>query len=687
MADYASVDLALQECKKKLLTDPADAIFCLQQLVDLATESRSLIAILDELGKAQMRMALLREAEESFLRLLEFSKRSMIDEGAIKGLLGLTSVEAKRGQAKKTIELANRAFELSEAIEYEMGVARSHHCLAIGKSDAGDALEAERHIEQAIFLWQEMENQEQLGESLNAAGAILEAKGDRHAALATYNRALKLFELMGDHRQMAIVLNNIAVSKKRLGGYKEAVEQHERALRLAREVADSLLSAVILGNYAELLRDTGEYEAASFCLEDALRAQKAAGDILGTALTMGDIGYLTYLRGDIQGAIFFFRESMRIYENSGAHTGLVYRMHEFSRVLVDYGLMSEAKEILEKSEELANQHQSIAEAAWVDLSWGYYEKAHDNIGRARERLTRVCEVSRRISAPETVVLAMILLAEIELERGLSQGDEKSLERAHVYITEGKDIAQSSGRFVNFVDLLQIESLLLGAQFRFEEALEKIRESKNVSTKMLLAQVEQSAVLENLLHERKDLAESPKIVAMLRTHSARDLLDFMDFVARRRPVEDIMHPDQIFLLATKIASPGPMVIYSDKLPLEKDPSILSSSLGVFMATAIGQGGAHRTGLYGPLPALDLADHETLVFAASIPDKKQIDSRMKGLRYCIFFLIFPVSMRRFFWNHLGLAQVFEEHLQVSDISNIDANKCKSLKKAVLSQLEML
>jgi hypothetical protein len=162
---------------------------------------------------------------------------------------------------------------------------------------------------------------------------------------------------------------------------------------------------------------------------------------------------------------------------------------------------------------------------------------------------------------------------------------------------------------------------------------------------------------------------------------------MDFVARRRPVEDIMQPDQIFLLATKVASPGPMVIYSDKLPLDKDPSILSSSLGVFMATAIGQGGAHRTGLYGPLPALDLADHETLVYAASIPDKSQTDRRMKGLRYCMVFLIFPVSMRRFFWNHLGLAQVFEEHLQVSDISNIEANKCKALKKAVLSQLEIL
>ncbi len=140
MPDYASVDLALQDCKKKRLTDPADAIFCLQQLVNLATESRSLIAILNELGKAQMRMALLREAEESFTRLLEFSKKSLIDEGAIKGLLGLSSVEAKRGQAKKTIELASRALKLSEANKYEMGVARSHHCLAIGKSDAGDAL-------------------------------------------------------------------------------------------------------------------------------------------------------------------------------------------------------------------------------------------------------------------------------------------------------------------------------------------------------------------------------------------------------------------------------------------------------------------------------------------------------------------------------------------------------------------
>jgi tetratricopeptide (TPR) repeat protein len=686
MSDPASIEHALQECKRKALANPVKAIPCLKNVLDLATKPHSIIEILYELGRAQVRVAQLLEAERTFLRLLEFSERGLLDIGVIKALLGLASVEVKRGHANMTIDFASKTLKLSSAIGYQQGIAKSHHYLAIGQLRAGNTLEAERHIEQAIFQWQEMHSEEELGISLNAAGFILETKGDRHAALTTYNRALNLFKSMGDRRQMAIVFSNIAVSKKRLGAYEEATNNYERALSLAREVSDSLLSAVILVNYAELLRDKGEYEAARFCLEDALRAQKAAGDILGTALTLGDIGYLEYLRGDVQNAIFFFRESLRIYENSGSHLGLVYRMHGFSRVLVDFGLLSEAKEILEKAEGFANSHQSVAEISWVELSWGYYEKAQDNIGRARKRLTRVCESARRISDPETFALASLLLAEIELERGLSQADKVALERAHSYITEGKEIAESAGRFVNLVDLLLVESLLLGAQFQFREALKSVQDAKDISSRMHLAQFEQSTALENLLRERRDLAQSPNIVAMLRTHSARDLLDFVDFIARRRPAEDLVNPEQIFLLVTKVASPGPTVIYSDNLPMNKDPSALSSSLGVFMATAIGQGGAHRRGLYGPLPALDLVDHETLVYAASIPDRTQTDKRMKGLRYCMLFLMFPVSMRRLFWNRPSLVEAFEEHLRVSDITEINAEVCDSLKSEVISQLKL-
>ncbi|MFW9913968.1 MAG: tetratricopeptide repeat protein [Candidatus Thorarchaeota archaeon] len=684
MPKEKSVELALHECKEIMLADVRAAIDCLQEILNLNNDSHSLIEALYELGRAQTRIAQLSAADKSFSRLLEFSNRSLLDEGIIKAYLGLASVEVKRGNAIKAIDFASKALLLSETIGFTQGVAKSHHYLAVGKSDAGDNPEAEKHIEHAIFLWQEMESDPELAESLNAAGSIVEAKGDRYAALATFNRALSLFESMGNRRQMAMVLNNIAVTKKRLGAYEQAIEIYERALDLAREVSDSLLTAIVLSNYAELLRDQGEYETSRFCLEDALRIQKTAGDLLGIALTLGDIGYLTYLRGDVQGAIFFFRESLRIYERSGSHIGLVYRMHEFSRVLVDFGLLSEAKEILEKGEELANRHQSVAEAAWINLSWGYYEKAQDNIGRARQRLTRVWESARRISDPETVVLATILLAEIEIERGFSLSDKEALERAHAYISEGKKIAQESGRFVNFVDSLLVESLLLGAQFKFDEALEKVREAKNISGRMQLAQIEHSNVLESILSERRDLAESQKIVAMLRARSTRDLLDFMDIIARRRPMEELLRPDQIYFLATKVDSPGPMLLYADELPFSRDSSALSLSLGVFIATAIGQGSAHRSGLYGPLPALDIIDHETLVYTASIPDRTQADPRMKGLRYCIFFLVFPADMRRLFWNRPALIKVFEEHLQVSDISEIDTRRCISIKKELVNQL---
>ncbi len=568
-------------------------------------------------------------------------------------------------------------------MNYQAGIAESHHLLAIGLWNAGDIAEAERHIESALFLWQEISNPLRLADSLNIAGTILETKGDRQSALITYDRSQKIFEELKIPRKIATVLNNKATAKKRLGSFEEAVEDYEMATSLSRGAFDPHLTSTILRNYAELLRDRGEFEASQICLEEALQTKKSLEDLLGTTQIMGDIATLSYLRGDVQGAIWFFRESLRIYNNIGSQTGLVFNLHIFARVLVDFGLLNEAKEILNRAESLAEKHQSLAEKAWVDLACGYLEKVEDNIGRARTRLSRALEAARRISDPETVVLAAIILAEIELEHGLSTYDKNAFQSAHNYIEEGKSIAQASGRFYNLVDLLLVESLLLGAQFQFEKAIDRAKEAKNIASRMHLAQLERSQILETILSERKDLAESNKIMALLRAHSTRDLLDFVDLVARRRPSELSIDQDTLFLLAVKVGTPGPVVIFSDSLPKGKDPDELSTSLGVYMATAIGQGGAHRSGLFGPLPAFDLADFEIMVYAASIPDRTQEDERMRGNSYCLFFLIFPLNMRRLLWNRPVLEEVFRKQLQVSDISEITESSYHTLKEELLTK----
>ncbi|MFW9917655.1 MAG: tetratricopeptide repeat protein [Candidatus Thorarchaeota archaeon] len=684
MSDKSSVEQALQRCKEKELKDSKDALPCLQEILGRVTDPYSRIVVLDELGHVQTRAALFSAARKTFLDLQTLSKGTSLDEGIVRALIGLAAVEARQGQAIEMTSLAREALQLSKAIAYARGEAQSNHYIAVGQWREGDSIDAERHIDRAIALWREIKDEFALAESLNVAAAIHETRGDREAARAMYDNAFQLFEAKGSTRQMAIVLNNKAIAEKRLGAYNEACRDFELGIYLAKEANDFNLTLTFMINYADVLRDRGDYNKSRSYLEEALQISQSAEDSIGTALALGDLAITAYQRGNVQRTLSFFRESLRAFESPEVDRGQLDKILLYSRALADFQLMSEARKTLEKAEKLASNNHSLAKSGLVDLAWGYYEKAEGNSGKAKQWLQKAYSAARRARDPDTVILVIILLIEIELERELNWQDTSSLNQVQRYIREGKEIAQVSGRFVHFVDLLLIESMLLFLQFKFDEALRSIREAANLSSQLALRQMERVRALEEMLRRKIELLESQKPLAILFPHSIRDLLDLIDSLVRRRFSDRFIDIDEIFLLVVAVDPSETSILFSDPLLEGKDPPHSSILLGRAVASVIGSSETESDDLYGPLAVPNLIDYETLVYPFLMPEKSQQSPQKNDFTYHFAFLMFPAYVRGLFWNHPALLGTFKEHLQISAVSEVTANRCIALKEALFKTL---
>ncbi len=114
MPHQTSIEHTVQDCLDVHRTDYKVAIDCLEKLFNQTTYFSDRIYILKELGHTQIVFGKLSEAEITFQRLLDLSKRGISEIGVIQSNLGLALVETKRGHAKITIAFAGKSLELSK---------------------------------------------------------------------------------------------------------------------------------------------------------------------------------------------------------------------------------------------------------------------------------------------------------------------------------------------------------------------------------------------------------------------------------------------------------------------------------------------------------------------------------------------------------------------------------------------
>ncbi len=136
----------------------------------------------------------------------------------------------------------------------------------------------------------------------------------------------------------------------------------------------------------------------------------------------------------------------------------------------------------------------------------------------------------------------------------------------------------------------------------------------------------------------------------------------------------------YLTIFRQSNTGPTVYLTNEFTFSKtEKNILSTKIGVYYSTAIGQGGTASSGLYGPLPFPDSTEYESLVYTCFLNDSQNKDPRAKGKSYCMFVVTFPIKYEPYYTNRNFLRSILDnfiqKHQSLQSISKVELDELKS------------
>ena len=232
------------------------------------------------------------------------------------------------GNVKQALTNYQQALPIAQAIKDR--VLESKVLLNLGEAanKLGDTAKAKALFQQALAIAQEIKDA-QLVSAAKAqiqkpekveADKLLE-QGNKQldtsqfqAALRSYQQALKIYQSIQDREGEAHSLGNLGLAYYNLGDYKRAIDYYNQSLTIASAIGDLLGEAISLGNLGPAYDNLGDYKRAIDYQIQSLTIARAIGDRLGEAKSLNNLGVALLDSGNPKAAEENLRNAIAVHE-------------------------------------------------------------------------------------------------------------------------------------------------------------------------------------------------------------------------------------------------------------------------------------------------------------------------------------------------------------------------------------
>ena len=135
--------------------------------------------------------------------------------------------------------------------------------------------------------------------------------------------ALPVFEELEDYEWQGKTLNNLGIDAYWSGRWDEAVAFYERGRAMLERVGDVVEAGVLRNNIAEIRSDQGRLEEAEEQLREVLPTFRGAGFHLGVGLVLSNLGRVATRAGDVERAAELFAQSRETLLAIGAEAVVI----------------------------------------------------------------------------------------------------------------------------------------------------------------------------------------------------------------------------------------------------------------------------------------------------------------------------------------------------------------------------
>lgn len=306
------------------------------------------------------------------------------DKEKVDSLLELCEL-VKENSSIKLNELSKQALDISERINYKLGVARSHKLLGQSYSHRSDFTNAIHHLEKALLLSRSLGEKKLEGNILIHLG-IVHKNSDPAKAIELYYESLEIHKILNDRLSEAHLLNNIGVVFKMLGNYSAALEYYLQSLNIKEEMGVEKTIHNTLSNIGNIYVIMNEYDKALDYAMRSLKLLKKHNTRINEPVVLGNVALCNKMLGHNEKAMEFYREAIEVAMETGNRQSEADNYDGIGELYLISGDMDSALSSFNKALEIAEDinDRSLIASIHLNLGKGYlqsgdYEKSLDEL--------------------------------------------------------------------------------------------------------------------------------------------------------------------------------------------------------------------------------------------------------------------------------------------------------------------
>jgi len=281
--------------------------------------------------------------------------------------------------------------------------------------------------------------------ALWALAALSAESGERERAAILLEEALALYQDLEDRRGSARVLNGLGNVAFLQGQYEQATIYLEKSIALSRELGDAERLAISLANLSNVVLDTGDWTTAKERCQEALTNFQSTGNADGIGWMLGSLGLVALARDRLAEAEAMLEKSLAVSREAGTKPRIAFALENLGELALKQQRLEQSRDLLRESIRLARELGDVrvsirllGEIAAVAVAQGEAERAarlkgaEAELGKRRDIPTAP---ARRAESAAVVAESRSVLGEESFARAWERGRGMSLQEAIAFALE------------------------------------------------------------------------------------------------------------------------------------------------------------------------------------------------------------------------------------------------------------
>ena len=329
-----------QEASIQLIRQDLDNVHLAWQTAVEERQLDWLDQMLDVLARFYQKQGLFHEGEQRFRETAVWLENSQLADGAPEWHHFLGRLLVYQGRCGEYISsdlnsvaaVLERGLHICEQYEDHEAMAYALIGLGFAALSQGQYALVEERMERCRQLSEAHHLPLSLAGALNYLGWVRFVQQRVDEAKSLTQQAIAIFQELDDSLGIASALNTLGIINNRLGAYEQAEAAYRESLERCRQRGHRVGEAQALTGLFGAAYYQGKLVEAAVYAEQSLHVNQDVGNQLGMGIARHNLGFLAAEQGDRQTAVSHYRQALTIYAELGSD---VRRMNNSRRHLAD----------------------------------------------------------------------------------------------------------------------------------------------------------------------------------------------------------------------------------------------------------------------------------------------------------------------------------------------------------------